>query len=112
MDKPVNRARAKPEADSAAVPSVLTPSRPSSPSSVADEDPFDRVTHARIAQLCGGFSPMGVAEAAFDWGLHLAEGSNQDGRAESLIHSIKGRKYHAVYRAREGRAVAAQPRTA
>jgi len=72
MDRPVNRARAKPKADSAAVPSVLMPSRPSSPSSVADKDPFDRFTHAKIAQLCGGFSPMGVAEAAFDWGLHLA----------------------------------------
>ena len=72
MDRPVNRARAKPRADSAAVPSVLMPSRPSSPSSVADKDPFDRFTHTKIAQLCGGFSPMGVAEAAFDWALHLA----------------------------------------
>ena len=53
MDRPVNRARAKPKADSAAVPSVLMPSRASF---LADKDPFDRFTHAKIAQLCGGFS--------------------------------------------------------
>jgi len=71
MDKPVNRARAKSPAANVAV-SVLVPARPSSLIAVENEDPFDRFTHAKIAQLAGGFSPMGVAEAAFDWALHLA----------------------------------------
>ena len=72
MDKPVNRIRDKSPATKVAVPSVLAPPRPSSLSSVANEDPIDRFTHAKIAQLSGGFSPMGVAEAAFDWAVHLA----------------------------------------
>jgi len=72
VDKPVNRIRDKSPATKVAVPSVLAPPRPSSLSSVANEDPIDRFTHAKIAQLSGGFSPMGVAEAAFDWAVHLA----------------------------------------
>ena len=71
MDKPVNRVRAKSPAANVAVP-VLAPPRPSSLIAVENEDPFDRFTHAKIAQLAGGFSPMGVAEAAFDCALHLA----------------------------------------
>src|SRR5271166_2818258 len=70
MDKPVNL-RAKSPAVNVAVP-VLAPARPSSLIAVENEDRFDRFTHAKIAQLCAGFSPMGVAEAAFDWALHLA----------------------------------------
>ena len=72
MDKPVNRIRDKSPATKVAVPSVLAPPRPSSLIAVANEDPIDRFTHAKIAQLSGGFSPMGVAEAAFDWAVHLA----------------------------------------
>ena len=72
MDKPVNRVRAKSPAANVAVPAVLAPPRPSSLIAVANEDPIDRFTHAKIAQLSGGFSPMGVAEAAFDWAVHLA----------------------------------------
>ena len=71
MDSPVNRLRAKSPAANVAV-SVLAPARPSSLIAVENEDPFDRFTHAKIAQLAGGFSPMGVAEATFDWALHLA----------------------------------------
>ena len=71
MDKPVNRVRAKSPAANVAVP-VPAPARPSSLIAVENEDPFDRFTHAKIAQLAGGFSPMGLAEAAFDWALHLA----------------------------------------
>ena len=72
MDKPVNRVRAKPSAAKVAVPSALAPPSRSTRSWVENEDPLDRYTHAKIAQLSGGFSPMGVAEAAFDWALHLA----------------------------------------
>src|SRR5271165_1143119 len=72
MDKPVNRVRAKSPAANVDVPSVPAPSPPPSVRSAENESPLDRFTHAKIAQLCGGFSPMGVAEAAFDWALHLA----------------------------------------
>ena len=73
MDELVNRARAQSPAANVALPAVLVPSslRSSGPS-VENEDPLDRFTHAKIAQLSGGFSPMGVAEAAFDWAVHLA----------------------------------------
>jgi polyhydroxyalkanoate synthase subunit PhaC len=73
VDELVNRARAQSPAANVALPAVLAPpSLRSSGPSVENEDPFDRYTHAKIAQLAGGFSPMGVAEAAFDWALHLA----------------------------------------
>src|SRR5271166_723934 len=72
MDQPVNRVRAKSPAANVDVPSVPAPSPPPSVRSAENESPLDRFTHAKIAQLCGGFSPMGVAEAAFDWALHLA----------------------------------------
>ena len=71
MDELVNRAGAQSAAVNVAAPSVLAPPSPRSAPSVEGEDPLDRFTHAKIAQLCGGFSPMGVAEAAFDWVLHL-----------------------------------------
>jgi polyhydroxyalkanoate synthase len=35
------------------------------------EDPIDRATHAFIAKMSGGFSPMGLTEAWFDWAIHL-----------------------------------------
>ena len=82
MDELVKRAHAKSPA--VAVPSILAPSRPSYLSLVENEDPFDRFTHAKIAQLSGGFSPMGVAEAAFDWALHLAA---SPGRQAALVLS-------------------------
>src|SRR5271166_1041507 len=72
MDKLVNRVRAKSPAANVAVPSVRAPSPPPSVRSAENENPFDRFTYAKIAQLAGGFSPMGVAEAAFDCALHLA----------------------------------------
>ena len=73
MDELVNRTRAQSPAANVALPAVLAPpSLRSSGPSVENEDPLDRFTHAKIAQLFGGFSPMGVAEAAFDWALHLA----------------------------------------
>ncbi len=36
------------------------------------EDPLDRMTHATIAEMAGGFSPMALGLAAFDWAAHLA----------------------------------------
>ncbi len=33
---------------------------------------FDRMYHAGLAQAFGGLSPMSVAEAWFDWSIHLA----------------------------------------
>ena len=35
------------------------------------ETPADRVLHSALAKLSGGFSPMGLAEAWFDWAVHL-----------------------------------------
>jgi polyhydroxyalkanoate synthase subunit PhaC len=40
--------------------------------STPPETYLDRTIHAAIAQATGGFSPMAVAEAWFDWSLHLA----------------------------------------
>jgi polyhydroxyalkanoate synthase subunit PhaC len=37
----------------------------------AMETPADRILHAAMARLSGGFSPMGIAEAWFDWAVHL-----------------------------------------
>ena len=85
MDKPVNCVRAKSPAANVAVPVLApAPARPSSLTAVENEDPFDRFTYAKIAQLSGGFSPMGVAEAAFDCALHLAA---SPGRQAGLVLS-------------------------
>ncbi|MGL4636145.1 MAG: PHA/PHB synthase family protein [Beijerinckiaceae bacterium] len=35
------------------------------------ETPSDRILHSALARLSGGFSPMGLAEAWFDWAVHL-----------------------------------------
>ena len=69
MDTPVIRARVPTHEASTTVP---PPAVASPPSMVENENRLDRVAHANIAKLSGGFSPMAVAEAAFDWGLHLA----------------------------------------
>jgi polyhydroxyalkanoate synthase subunit PhaC len=39
--------------------------------SLAMETPADRILHAAMARLSGGFSPMGIAEAWFNWAVHL-----------------------------------------
>ena len=85
MDELVNRARAQSPAANVALPAVVAPpSLRSSGPSVENEDPLDRFTHAKIV-LFGGFSPMGVAEAAFDWALHLAASLRQAALALSAL---------------------------
>ncbi len=39
--------------------------------SLSMETPADRILHAAMARLSGGFSPMAIAEAWFDWAVHL-----------------------------------------
>jgi polyhydroxyalkanoate synthase subunit PhaC len=65
------------------LPAVLPPPKPAEPP-VADfrhaapdpksqaADSIDRVLQARLARLTGGISPMVLASAWLDWGLHLA----------------------------------------
>jgi polyhydroxyalkanoate synthase subunit PhaC len=60
---------------SAAQPAILPSER---------EDALDHIVHANIARLTGGFSPMALALAAFDWGVHL---SVSPGRQNALALS-------------------------
>ncbi len=50
---------------------VSAPPVPPLTASIKEENPLDRIAHANIAKLCGGFSPLAIAEAAADWALHL-----------------------------------------
>ena len=84
MDGPVDRPGAAPPSAKGVVPPVSPPPIPPLPASIGAENRFDRVTHAAIAKLSGGFSPMAVAEAAFDWALHL---SVSPGRQSTLALS-------------------------
>jgi polyhydroxyalkanoate synthase subunit PhaC len=72
MDSPVDRPRVPPSAAKTVVPPVAPPPIPPLPPSIEGENPLDRLTHANIATLSGGFSPIAIAEAALDWALHLA----------------------------------------
>jgi polyhydroxyalkanoate synthase subunit PhaC len=72
MDSPVDRPGARPSAAKGVVPPVSPPPISPLPAATGAENPLDRVSHANIARLAGGFSPMAIAEAAFDWALHLA----------------------------------------
>jgi polyhydroxyalkanoate synthase subunit PhaC len=71
MDYPVDRPHVPPPAAKPVVRAVSPPAVPPAPHAIEAENPLDRMTHANIAKLCGGFSPMAIAEAAFDWALHL-----------------------------------------
>ena len=68
MDSLVDRPRAP---RSKVGPAVSAPPIPPLTASIKEENPLDRVAHANIAKLCGGFSPLAIAEAAADWALHL-----------------------------------------
>ncbi|MFN3673148.1 MAG: PHA/PHB synthase family protein, partial [Bosea sp. (in: a-proteobacteria)] len=78
MAKPVRadpiapqRATATPVAPApSAPPLVLAPE--SNEQAPLHEPPLDRALHAAIGQLSAGFSPMGLAEAWFDWAVHLS----------------------------------------
>jgi polyhydroxyalkanoate synthase subunit PhaC len=48
------------------------------------ETPADRILHSALARLSGGFSPMGIAEAWFDWAVHLG---SSPGRMAEIIRS-------------------------
>jgi polyhydroxyalkanoate synthase subunit PhaC len=72
MDSPVDRLGVPPSAAKGVVPPVSPPPIPPLPAAIGAENPLDRISHANIARLAGGFSPMAIAEAAFDWALHLA----------------------------------------
>lgn len=45
---------------------------PAEHDSFVPEEPFDRLLHANIGKMAAGFSPMGLAEAWFDWAVHLS----------------------------------------
>jgi polyhydroxyalkanoate synthase subunit PhaC len=67
----VSVSAAVPSSPSVAAPAPLSKAQP-----VRDlgnhESPLDRIAHAGIADLSGGFSPMALALATYDWALHLA----------------------------------------
>jgi polyhydroxyalkanoate synthase subunit PhaC len=52
-------------------PSHTPPLRRSMEQAFALEPPADRALHSALAKLSGGFSPMGIAAAWFDWAVHL-----------------------------------------
>jgi polyhydroxyalkanoate synthase len=74
---------------SASPPAVLSPL---SPPAAIDGDPddeyerrgfpFDRALHAAQAELTGGLSPAGLAQAFSDWAIHLA---NAPGKQADLL---------------------------
>src|SRR5579871_959550 len=68
MDSLVDRPRVR---RTKAGPPVSAPPVPPLTAAIRQENPLDRVTHASIAKLSGGFSPLAIAEAATDWALHL-----------------------------------------
>ncbi len=60
-------------------PKPLTASQPLARSAVGRallpserEDALDHIVHTNIARLTGGLSPMALALATLDWGMHLA----------------------------------------
>ena len=58
----------------AAVRSVAAPILPSE-----RENALDHIVHTNIARLTGGLSPMALALASLDWGMHLAVSPGRQG---------------------------------
>ena len=89
MNEPIGRARDLNQAAKNAV--VPVPGRAPPPSFVPleHENTLDRMVHANIADLSGGFSPMALALAAIDWALHLAA---SPGRQTALAMSALSRQ--------------------
>ncbi|CAN7233738.1 alpha/beta fold hydrolase [Bosea sp. LjRoot9] len=50
----------------------VAPAKPDAADDFSAEEPIDRLLHAAIGTMSAGFSPMGLAEAWFDWAVHLA----------------------------------------
>lgn len=82
-------------------PSTAAPVAP--PSAVAPailpserENALDHIVHTNIARLTGGFSPMALALATFDWGLHLAV---SPGRQTNLVLSALAKQTALLSRA-------------
>ncbi|MGO4672884.1 PHA/PHB synthase family protein [Bosea sp. 2YAB26] len=50
----------------------LPPEAPPQQDRLGPEEPLDRFLHAGIGRMAAGFSPMGLAEAWFDWAVHLS----------------------------------------
>jgi polyhydroxyalkanoate synthase len=70
VDEQAVRARASPRKSAIDTISERPPPPPLMP--VARENALDRIVHANIAELSGGFSPMALVLAMSDWALHLA----------------------------------------
>ena len=109
MDSLVDRPRAP---RSKVGPPVSAPPVPPLTASIKEENPLDRVAHANIAKLCGGFSPLAIAEAAADWALHLGVSpgrqsalalsavAGQASLVDSALAPLRGGASHAPMRQR------------
>jgi len=89
MDKQVTPARVSLQAAKSPPPPVPARTLPPPLVPVEQENPLDRVVHASIAELAGGFSPMALALAASDWALHLMA---SPGRQAALALSALARQ--------------------
>ena len=89
-----------PTAPQAAMRSVAAPILPSE-----RENALDHIVHTNIARLTGGLSPMALALATLDWGMHLAVSPGRQGDlAPSALAQAGGSLAQgAVFRGRERR---------
>ena len=89
MDKAVSRARVSLQATKGPPAPVPARTLPPPVVPVEQENRLDRIVHASIAELAGGFSPMALVLAASDWALHLAA---SPGRQAALALSALARQ--------------------
>ena len=73
---------------------------------VAARVALDRIAHASLAELYGGFSPIALALATFDWAAHLAV---SPGRQSELAMSAMAKAAGLAKSALWSGAGAAQP---
>ncbi len=104
MDERVRPAYALP-AKAEVVPPAPGRALPPSLAPVERENALDRAVHANIAGLSGGFSPMALALAATDWGLHLAASPGR--RADLLMGALS--EQAALLQELPGTAVGGEP---
>ena len=76
------------------------------------ENALDHILHTDIARLTGGFSPMALALATFDWGLHLAvsPGRQTDLAMSALAKQAALLPEAQIFAAKSGDEGAAKPR--